>query len=462
HNPDSFRSRHHGIPEDLNDDSHYHHHHHRDPKYDTSVQRALSWLVTQRETNWGWRNDTPKVLTALQLAPQEETAALLPTQLEMQLSFKQLEVEIVVLLWRHHEVPITPPKLAQYCLALSAMCYDPRQFHGHDLIGTLQHHEPVHDLEFAYATLAACSARAHVRKKQIRRLLDIANTAKDHNIDTVAMTILALRCIVTDHRHRNLQHSLRRPSINLARQQQPDGGFGNLYNTALTLQVSRLKGAVRYTGVNARCCSQALQDANEINNHWNRTAARSYIESKQDPDGAFTDPNLTAEVVLALSERGLGYVRNSNCGKFDSDYENHGTRLGLEDLTIGLYFMEIDGLTKSFSSHYNDSEIRNVTITYTLWVGSNITENVTISVTAPRNTSFYNIMQMAMEMDPRFSFEASEWPNGHYVHTLAGYKEEPMGYHYWLLYRLPEIPDPLAPPANQLVAPVGKKFLRDL
>lgn len=65
-------------------------------------------------------------------------------------------------------------------------------------------------------------------------------------------------------------------------------------------------------------------------------------------------------------------------------------------------------------------------------------------------------MQMAMEMDPHFAFEASEWPNGHYVHTLAGYKEEPMGYHYWLLYRLPEIPDPSAPPANQLVAPVGK------
>lgn len=55
--------------------------------------------------------------------------------------------------------------------------------------------------------------------------------------DTVAMTILALRCIVKDHRHRNLQHSLRRPSISLARQQQPDGGFGNIYNTALTMQV---------------------------------------------------------------------------------------------------------------------------------------------------------------------------------------------------------------------------------
>lgn len=65
-------------------------------------------------------------------------------------------------------------------------------------------------------------------------------------------------------------------------------------------------------------------------------------------------------------------------------------------------------------------------------------------------------MQMAADIDPRFEFSASEWPNGHYVHTLAGCREEPMGYHYWLLYRLPEQPDAANPPGNQLVAPVGK------
>lgn len=28
-------------------------------------------------------------------------------------------------------------------------------------------------------------------------------------------------------------------------------------------------------------------------------------------------------------------------------------------------------------------------------------------------------------------------------------------YDYWLLYRLPELPDPSNPPGNQLIAPVG-------
>ncbi|KAF5275132.1 hypothetical protein FQA39_LY18690 [Lamprigera yunnana] len=156
----------------------------------------------------------------------------------------------------------------------------------------------------AFTTLTACSANAHLRKKQIRRLLDIANAAKDHNIDTVAMVILALRCISKDHRHRNLQHSLRRPTINLAREQQPDGGFGNLYNTALVIQ--------------------ALQDIIDASSHWNETAAKYYIESRQDPDGAYTDPGLTANVVLSLQPKGLGAIRTLNCGKSSPDIKNQG------------------------------------------------------------------------------------------------------------------------------------------
>jgi len=97
---------------------------------------------------------------------EDALEGLLPSALEMQLSGKQMEIEIVIMLWRyvsyikllqnanptviytkrHHEIPISPTQLAEYCLALSALCYDPRQFHGHDLIGTLQHHEAVLDL----------------------------------------------------------------------------------------------------------------------------------------------------------------------------------------------------------------------------------------------------------------------------------------------------------------------------
>ncbi|KAJ4426865.1 hypothetical protein ANN_26664, partial [Periplaneta americana] len=52
--------------------------------------------------------------------------------------------------------------------------------HYHD--GSLQHHEAELDFEFAFSSLAVCSSGAHVRKRQIRRLLDIAVRASDHNV----------------------------------------------------------------------------------------------------------------------------------------------------------------------------------------------------------------------------------------------------------------------------------------
>lgn len=87
-------------------------------------------------------------------------------------------------LFRHHESPPPLGRLAAYTLALGALCKDPRSFHGRDLVAALLHREPPHDLEFAYATLAACSSAAHVRRRHIRRLLDIANAAADHSLGT--------------------------------------------------------------------------------------------------------------------------------------------------------------------------------------------------------------------------------------------------------------------------------------
>jgi len=40
-----------------------------------------------------------------------------------------------------------------------------------------------------------------------------------------------------------------------------------------------------------------------------------------------------------------------------------------------------------------------VTVTYTLWIGTNVTENFTIIVTAEENSSFYHVMQIAAEQD---------------------------------------------------------------
>ncbi|XP_017756003.1 PREDICTED: uncharacterized protein CG3556 [Eufriesea mexicana] len=445
------------------------------------LERATAWLWSQRNKDAGWGNDTHRVLLVLRLgnlSREDNVAPVAP--LELQLSSKQMELEIVLLLWRHREIGFSPCRLARYTLALNAMCTDPRQFHGHDLIGTLQHHEPPTDYEFALTTLAACNAQAHVRKRQIRRLLDIANAAQDHNVDTVAMVILALKCIVQDHRHRNLHHFVRKPSIGLAQQQRLDGSFGDIRTTALVMQ--------------------ALEEAeNEPADNWNRSAALAWLTSQQRADGSFAgDVRATAEALLGVAPRGLASIRTLDCGqglgetsppRFTTNSNEPTATSGNRNDSVSISVISGSSISSNatigssgisgsngnngnngnngsnVTNTFNTSNIDSVIVTgatpvmvnvsYTLWVGSNVNETYSLTLVAPKNETFYEMMLLASEMSPHFQFVASEWPNGHYVHTIAGYKEEPMSYHYWLLYRLTSPPDPSSPPGNQLVAPGG-------
>lgn len=115
------------------------------------------------------------------------------------------------------------------------------------------------------------------------------------------MVILALRCIVQDHRHRNLHHFVRKPALGLARQQQHDGSFGNLHTTALVMQ--------------------ALEEAeNEPAENWNRSAAISWLATRQRTDGSFEgDVKSTAQALLGLSPRGLANIRALDCGQGMTD-----------------------------------------------------------------------------------------------------------------------------------------------
>lgn len=409
-----------------------------DNQGNTERGRALDWLLSQRWKDWGWGGiDTTQALLAIQLTGTGDP-------LERELTAKQMEIDLVLQLWRHHESPaLTPSRIAMYSLALSSICHDPRQFHGHDLIGSLLHHEAESDSEFALCSLAVCSSGAHVRKRHLRRLLNIANSK--HTVDSLGGVVLALQCIVRDHRNRNLQHYLKKPILALARLQQADGGFGSLHNTALAIQ--------------------ALSDENDS---WNRSAAISWLLSHQGPDGAFFDVGTTAEVILALAHKGLGSVREVDCDATGSDADaptaaiiSHLAILpeAKPNMTLNKTSKNKTVIKESSSpaSPVKVEEDKNeeATVTYTLWVGSNVTENHTISITTANNSTFYNVMQIAAEKDKHYAFSATEWPNGHYVHTLAGFKEQPMSYHYWLLYRLPSLPDPSNPPGNQLVAPTG-------
>lgn len=66
------------------------------------LERATTWLWNQRDKDAGWGNDTHRVLLALRLANLSRDDNLpSPASLDIQLSGKQMELEIVLLLWRY-------------------------------------------------------------------------------------------------------------------------------------------------------------------------------------------------------------------------------------------------------------------------------------------------------------------------------------------------------------------------
>lgn len=208
-------------------------------------------------------------------------------------------------------------------------------------------------------------------------------------IDTMAMVLLALRCIITDHRHRHLQHFIRRPALGLAGLQGPRGSFGSLRSTALAMQ--------------------ALQDLQlEGASTYNRTAASKWILDRQRTDGGWTeeplqdgqDPSigvgLTADIILALGCKGLGAVRALQCDHVIREANGNADNSENGDQKIA----QPVGLP---SSSAEDTEQKNVTYSYTLWLESNITEIYSLNLVSPKNTSFFKAMTQAADQDSRYA-----------------------------------------------------------
>ena len=51
----------------------------------------------------------------------------------------------------------------------------------------------------------------------------------------------------------------------------------------------------------------------------------------------------------------------------------------------------------------SESNRSNITVTYSLWVGSNVSEKYSLNVTVDRNVTFYEIMERAADLDSKYS-----------------------------------------------------------
>lgn len=110
----------------------------------SELQRAIDWLTLQRGKDWGWGTgtDTAQAIVAMEMT---KTGG----RVERELSAKQLEIDLLTRLWQHNDPDsvtlqqqdedeaLTVANIATYSMALASACHDPRQFHGHDLIGKI-------------------------------------------------------------------------------------------------------------------------------------------------------------------------------------------------------------------------------------------------------------------------------------------------------------------------------------
>jgi len=265
-------------------------------------------------------------------------------------------------------------------------------------------------------------------------------------IDTLAVSIMALECISHMYKSRNVGDYVASPLKRLAQSQNKDGSFGNIHATALAIQT--------------------LSSLNATEG-WNKTSAINWLKSFQQPGGSFAGSVFTTALVLpSLSGKSILQLKSYRCYQ-GKDIMNELDRPVLPEHQFEKPIFKLASPSAPTVSGNATAPIAAmglsldqlfVHVSYTLWVGRNITWAHSMNITVAKNTTFYQIMQLSAERDTNFQFSASVWPNGHYVHTINGYKEKPTreeGFHFWLLYKLRSPPDIQNPPGTQHILAMG-------
>ncbi|GJQ83466.1 hypothetical protein Trydic_g8591 [Trypoxylus dichotomus] len=99
---------------------------------------------------------------------------------------------------------------------------------------------------------------------------------------------------------------------------------------------------------------------------------------------------------------------------------------------------------------------KDVWITYTLWIGTEVSKEYNLNLKIALNTSFYDVMKTASQLNPDYSFKADDYPTmGHFITEIAGVANNKGDSTYWMIYILPAKPRKDIPPTDNELSPVG-------
>lgn len=278
-------------------------------------------------------------------------------------------------------------------------------------------HPSLPPFTFVYNMLAICAGGGDIIRMDVIKLVKIGHQRdadSAYNLDLLSIVQLTTACLYTSgSKFHYLKDFMEPPLRYIASQQMPDGSFE--YNVATTALAIQALDIPRLTGLNYSV-------------EWNPDMAMDYLAAAQLSDGSFGDIFTTTEVLMALSKRGYATFHYDKCPDPCCAYAGDSTTV----------------LEEADRDEVLQPQL--IEFTYTLWIGQNLTEIYNLNMKIPVNTSFYEAMLIAAETDSNYQFSANVWPNGHYINSIGRHSEQYIGFHHWLLFILPEMPNPRNPP----------------
>ncbi|KAG8192149.1 hypothetical protein JTE90_027792 [Oedothorax gibbosus] len=362
-------------------------------KFDNGVlDSGVSWLRNQSSDIMGWKDNTPRAVVALFLA---SAVTFDGNVTEEELMANQVELKTAVALMKS---ATSISELSMLVNALLVTCYNPRMFHGEDVVQRLKSLVTrSRDVVHPVAYLALCNANETWPDRATDDLDSVLNTTSNPqaNQDMKAMAVMALSCYVY-HRENNLPSNQSSETMRLYEDtienfkalQFSDGSFGNVYTTALIAQAF----------------------VADMERDWNITTTAEYLMRELDSSPNF----LTAYLVLPfLNGKSLVDVSYTNCSAHPRKLSDE-----IEDnKEVVTPIMQV-----KYSLFYGDKK----RVIQSMYLG------------VPENSTAYHIMEQAEIDNPKYyTFKRKNIKGAINVFEMSGIPNDPENGNYWTMFVSP-------------------------
>lgn len=94
-------------------------------------------------------------------------------------------------------------------------------------------------------------------------------------------------------------------------------------------------------------------------------------------------------------------------------------------------------------------------VTYTIWIGDDVTDSNSINVRVPEGSKFIAVMEEAAKSKQDFIFEYKTYDFGRLITSIGGASENTEKNQYWMLYELSSKPDVDRKPTDKYLSNWG-------